>query len=202
MYRFNALMGLIILGTSQALLLPRLASSSLSSSSARARLTSSKPLRASRPCKRRDSPIRLGQREDANQAISNGSSEPNLVRYSVLLSVPLVWGTYAPAVRYLYEMEVPLPGIFFSALYYVVALTTLLVVRAAFQPSTKNMEAGNDSSAVSEESDRSLWSCGAELGGYLYLGNLLQVKLFLNFAGRFLHQYLSPFFSFSSAKHE
>lgn len=202
MYRFTALTGLIILGTSRALLPPRLASSSLSSSAARARLTSLKPLLASRPSKRRESPIRLGQREDANEVISNGSSEPDLIRYSVLLSVPLVWGTYAPAVRYLYEMEVPLPGIFFSALYYVVALTTLIVVRAVFQPSTNAIETGDVSSALSEDSDRSLWSCGAELGGYLYLGNLFQVKLFLDFAGRFLHQYLSLFFSFSSAKHE
>jgi hypothetical protein len=141
---------------------------------------------ASQQSNRRKSSIRLAQREDASEVISSGASKPDLVRYSVLLSVPLVWGTYAPAVRYLYEMEVPLPGIFFSALYYVVALTTLLVVRAAFAPSADTVEADDISSAASEGSDRSLWSCGAELGGYLYLGNLFQVKNILGFANSFL----------------
>lgn len=74
--------------------------------------------------------------------------------------MPVVWGTYAPVVRYVYERPVPPPGILFSAAYYVVALSTLLAVKAALRPTS--------TSSVSERA-------GAELGAYLFLGNVAQV---------------------------
>ena len=56
----------------------------------------------------------------------------------VLLSVPLSWGTYGPVVRYLYELQPPVPGFVFSASYYVVASLTLLTLSSIQpQPSTR-----------------------------------------------------------------
>lgn len=72
----------------------------------------------------------------------------------VLVSVPVVWGTYAPVVRYVYELPVPPPGIVFSAGYYVVAFATL-----AFAAKGRPMAE----------------AAGLELGGYLFLGNAAQV---------------------------
>lgn len=44
----------------------------------------------------------------------------------VLLTVPLAWGTYVPVVRFLYEIQPPVPGLVFSARYYLLASFTLL----------------------------------------------------------------------------
>lgn len=82
----------------------------------------------------------------------------------MLLSVPLVWGTYAPAVRYLYEQPVPMPGLVFSAVYYVIALASLAIVSSIAASQTE------DAAATAPP-----WRAGAELGGYLYLGNFFQV---------------------------
>jgi len=78
----------------------------------------------------------------------------------VLLSVPLSWGTFAPVVKYVYDMPVPLPGFLFSACYYVVAATTLCslnLLQKEAQPSGKVLRGG------------------LELGSYLFIGNALQI---------------------------
>ena len=46
-------------------------------------------------------------------------------RVAVLCSVPVVWGTYAPAVKAVYALPAPPPGAVFSLFYYVVALGCL-----------------------------------------------------------------------------
>lgn len=43
----------------------------------------------------------------------------------VLLTVPFAWGTYAPVVKYVYEMDPPVPGFVFSGMYYLIAAFTL-----------------------------------------------------------------------------
>ena len=43
----------------------------------------------------------------------------------VLTTVPFAWGTFEPAVRYVYAMDPPVPGFVFSTGYYLVAAITL-----------------------------------------------------------------------------
>ena len=51
----------------------------------------------------------------------------------VLLTVPLAWGTYTPAVKYMYDkVDPPMPGFVFSAGYYLVAATTLGALSSYF----------------------------------------------------------------------
>lgn len=113
-------------------------------------------------------------------------ASPSPLRYAVLLSVPLVWGTYAPAVKYLYAQPVPMPGILFSTLYYIIALGTLLGITAV-APLLNGSDGGEKYSfAAADEGGgrsgvdgsvgtRSVWSSGAELGAYLFFGNFFQV---------------------------
>lgn len=78
----------------------------------------------------------------------------------VLCSVPLSWGTFAPVVKYVYDMPVPLPGFLFSACYYLVAATTLCslnLLQKQPKPNGKVMRGG------------------LELGSYLFIGNALQI---------------------------
>jgi drug/metabolite transporter (DMT)-like permease len=115
---------------------------------------------------------------------------PSPLRYAVLLSVPLIWGTYAPAVRFLYEQPVPMPGILFSTVYYIIALATLLGVSAAM-PLINGPRSDSDGSAppllsdggdapaaaaaAAAAAERGVGSAGAELGAYLFFGNFFQV---------------------------
>jgi len=73
--------------------------------------------------------------------------------------LPVVWGTYAPAVKAVYALPAPPPGVVFSGFYYVVALAVLSAARAANAPREGAVP----------------WRAGFELGGYLFLGNLCQV---------------------------
>ena len=96
-------------------------------------------------------------------------------------------GTYAPVVKYVYEMNPPLPGFVFSAGYYLIASLTLNLLSSMMaSPSTDNDCDSNISESLSgiektkdEESDafpiplQAL--AGIELGSYLFIGNCLQV---------------------------
>lgn len=99
----------------------------------------------------------------------------------ILLSVPVVWGTYAPAVRYLYAVsDPPLPGLIFSAAYYSLASATLSIVAATFSNiddssrNVPNREGTSKEIAAAEEKD-TLRRDGSELGAYLTFANALQV---------------------------
>lgn len=85
----------------------------------------------------------------------------------VLLSVPLSWGTYSPVVRYLYELQPPVPGFVFSGTYYAVAALTLLTLS-----SLSNDESDDD--LVTENQTMPLIG-GLELGSYLFFANGLQI---------------------------
>jgi drug/metabolite transporter (DMT)-like permease len=89
----------------------------------------------------------------------------------VLLSVPLAWGTYSPVVKYLYEVRPAVPGIVFSAAYYIVA--SILLNFLCLAETTKQEAIGDDDVATS--SNFSLKG-GLELGSYLFIANALQVK--------------------------
>ena len=101
----------------------------------------------------------------------------------VLFTVPMVWGTYVPVVRTMYEIDPPVPGFVFSACYFAVAsLSTLALV------AMKSGDNGNDGKeALAVESSTEISKedtstglpvsilAGMELGTYLFLGNSLQV---------------------------
>jgi len=70
----------------------------------------------------------------------------------------------------MYEQPVLMPGILFSTFYYVVALSTLMVADTIVGENREESEEGSAS-----EVDEISWRSGAELGGYLYLGNFFQV---------------------------
>ena len=103
----------------------------------------------------------------------------------VLLTVPFAWGTYAPVVKYVYEMDPPVPGLVFSAGYYIVAAITLTGLNIFMNE--KQREDGKESDGrdellldvqddVATEGILSMSTlAGKELGSYLFLGNCLQL---------------------------
>ena len=99
-------------------------------------------------------------------------------RVAVLCTVPVAWGTYAPAVKAVYGLPTPPPGVVFSAAYYVVALGCLLslsaVGRGSGEEGTSELDEGSVLIIGGRREGSVLWA-GVELGGYLFVGNLFQV---------------------------
>jgi drug/metabolite transporter (DMT)-like permease len=110
----------------------------------------------------------------------------------VLLTVPICWGTYGVVVKFVYQLQPPVPGLLFSAAYYSVAAVTLLFLSALSSQQKHLLTAENkevecpkaiDSSSFSNDYSATRWdsmipvqvSGGLELGSYLILGNSLQV---------------------------
>jgi len=106
-----------------------------------------------------------------NYAAKNKWDDRMLIGFLVLLTVPLSWGTYAPVVKYVYEMDPPTPGFVFSAGYYAIASLTLLFL------SLTNSESSipNHSNGTISPNFSPKIIGGMELGSYLFLGNCLQV---------------------------
>ncbi|GAX26871.1 hypothetical protein FisN_9Lh160 [Fistulifera solaris] len=84
----------------------------------------------------------------------------------VLATVPVVWGTYVPVVKGLYEIDPPIPGFVFSTAYFAVAAVSAFGL-LSFQPSNESSLSSDDGWVVLQ--------AGLELGFYLFLGNSLQV---------------------------
>lgn len=93
----------------------------------------------------------------------------------VLLTVPLAWGTYAPVVKYVYEMDPPVPGFVFSTAYYLIASASLLTLMSISSSSTTITDEEPPDSSSENESMSLPIQGGVELGSYLFLGNCLQV---------------------------
>ena len=99
----------------------------------------------------------------------------------ILLTVPCAWGTFAPVVRFVYELEIPFPGFLFSAGYYTIASLTLNLI--LFAQHFLTLQKDDDTvDGISSTSSKTLspWehmpiNGGFELGGYLFIGNCLQV---------------------------
>ena len=103
-------------------------------------------------------------------ASSNNDGEQSSERDKgilVLLTVPLAWGTFEPAVRYVYEIKPAVPGFVFSVAYYLVAAVTLSILTLVED------RKGNPSNDPREMASPS--KGGMELGAYLFIGNALQV---------------------------
>ncbi|GKY93995.1 hypothetical protein MPSEU_000366300 [Mayamaea pseudoterrestris] len=92
----------------------------------------------------------------------------------VLATVPFAWGTFEPAVRYVYAMDPPIPGFVFSTLYYLVAASAL-VTAAIVSENTWRQNVATLTEV--QRASPSSWPVlgGFELGLYLFLGNSLQV---------------------------
>jgi drug/metabolite transporter (DMT)-like permease len=109
----------------------------------------------------------------------------------VLLTVPLAWGTFEPAVRFVYsEGSDPIPPFVFSLLYYSVAAATLLGLAAAVSapnkfhdrpspiaPDNSAGTAAAEEAPFAGDSSEEAWPIrgGVELGTYLFVGNALQL---------------------------
>ena len=108
---------------------------------------------------------------------SGSSSERNL-GVLVLCTVPLAWGTFEPAVRYVYGIEPAVPGFLFSVVFYLVAAVSLstLAVLSMINNESNDMD---ETSITQQQEDNTSPSLpilgGIELGTYLFLGNGLQV---------------------------
>lgn len=100
---------------------------------------------------------------------SSSLEQQYLQGVAVLVSVPVAWGTFEVAVRYVYALDVPVPAFVFSLAYYTVAVVALglaAIVLDATSSKTKQ-----------EKNNQQEWPIagGLELGGYLFGGNLMQV---------------------------
>lgn len=105
-----------------------------------------------------------------------GVEENGLSGALVLLTVPLAWGTFAPVVRYMYEIDPPVPGFVFSAGYYIVAAITLLAINIMMQVSSNRSADSNNATDELKNTQNELpIQGGLELGTYLFFGNCLQV---------------------------
>ena len=110
----------------------------------------------------------------------------------VLLTVPFAWGTFEPAVRYVYNIQPDVPPFVFQFVYYLIAASSLAMVSSlsvwtslgSTQPTaTSEAEAketrsfSNDITPTGVSPNNSLLSLqgGLELGTYLFLGNGMQV---------------------------
>ena len=97
--------------------------------------------------------------------------------FLVLLSVPLAWGTFEPAVRFVYEVAPQIPTVVFLVAYYAVAamgLLTLLILERQRTHDDISALTGVDDETTTTTSQKFLWG-GMELGTYLFVGNALQV---------------------------
>ena len=93
----------------------------------------------------------------------------------VLCSVPLVWGTYVPIVRLLYEIDPPIPGFLFSVFYFLISSVTTVTLAQILD---RREDTNITTSAIvenSENDDRTRALAGLELGSWLFLGNTLQL---------------------------
>lgn len=107
-------------------------------------------------------------------------SEANLGLLA-LFTVPMIWGTYVPVVRTLYEIDPPVPGAVFSACYFAVASLSTLALVALPNFNRKGSDVTATSSAledtVTAEKHNGITMpvvAGLELGTYLFLGTTLQ----------------------------
>jgi hypothetical protein len=104
-----------------------------------------------------------------------------LLGMAVLLTVPIVWGTYVPVVKVLYQVDPPIPGLVFSTAYFGVAAVAssfgLLLQQQQQQqlPVPSKQQDKEDESTTNTNSNIMAVRAGAELGLYLFVGNLLQV---------------------------
>jgi len=92
----------------------------------------------------------------------------------ILLAVPVLWGSYGPAVQLLYDMDPAVPGLVFSAAYFSVASITTVSLLLANAVSTPKEEIANENQGKTSGSLFPIRS-GMELGAYVFLANTVHV---------------------------
>ena len=100
----------------------------------------------------------------------------------VLLTVPFAWGTFEPAVKFVYAIEPPIPGLVFSPCYYFVAASALSMLSLLSYRQDDDGPAMSSGKIEDNQNQNSFLNInasavlgGIELGFYLFLGNSLQV---------------------------
>ncbi|KAL3931551.1 MAG: hypothetical protein SGBAC_011258 [Bacillariaceae sp.] len=90
---------------------------------------------------------------------------------TVLLTVPIAWGTFEPAIRLVYKIQPDVPSFVLSLAYYIIATIPLCFL--AWRETVTDLP---ETEAQSDPKSGSLQLLGGlELGTYLFLGNALQV---------------------------
>ena len=100
--------------------------------------------------------------------------------YVALGMVPILWGTYGPIVRAMYELEIPVPGFVFSSCYFTVAALTTVALAVSQAASTEDSSSKSSSTSILHElqqlfTDRPTVLGGMELGVYVLLANCFHV---------------------------
>lgn len=136
--------------------------------------------------------------DDNEENNNKDSMNDRTIAIIILLTVPISWGTYTPVVKYMYDKITPsMPGFIFSTGYYIVAALTLrcilLLVGILSSKNNNKMlehnksieqEVGDDNNNDynnnnnnnnNDNNDDLTKRGGLELGGYLFIGNGLQV---------------------------
>eukprot|EP00903_Cladosiphon_okamuranus_P011719 g11021.t1 len=134
----------------------------------------------------------VAERPDAALDLSgnDGASSPSSKKLTerggllLLATVPLVWGTYGPSVKLMYQMGESPPGLLFNFACYAVSVMTFAAV-ASFSRVNEQRPAVSSGGEVEGESrmppnekallDRYAARAGAELGLWLFLGGTVQV---------------------------
>jgi len=93
----------------------------------------------------------------------------------------MAWGTFEPAVRYVYDVQPDVPPFAFQLVYYAIATSALAVLASpplfARTLPQKTVDTQDTTTTTTTSSQWSLVSIqgGVELGTYLFLGNAMQV---------------------------
>lgn len=121
---------------------------------------------------------------------NDDNERDNTSAIAVLLTVPMAWGTFEPAVRLVYQYQPDIPPFLFSFAYYLAAATALnalssfMVVapnkKSDEQPVGESVRDDGDVSmmvvpSMDDNGTASAVFGGIELGTYLFVGNALQV---------------------------
>ena len=111
------------------------------------------------------------QHSTVSESKQHSTVSESMVPYAVLGIVPIIWGTYTPAVKSLYAIEFPPPGLVFNLLSYIVSFATLSVTAQVVSSYDSSSSSNED---ISSSSSASLTG-GFELGMWLFFGSTAQV---------------------------
>ncbi len=120
--------------------------------------------------------------DDRNDNDKDVDPNENRAGLLVLFTVPMAWGTFEPAVRYVYDVQPDVPPFLFQFLYYLIATSSLAAISgASILLSSSNKSDTEKENRVANTTQDELASKkssirgGFELGTYLFLGNAMQV---------------------------
>jgi drug/metabolite transporter (DMT)-like permease len=106
-----------------------------------------------------------------------GTPDPSQRRAGilVLLTVPMAWGTFEPAVRYVYDIQPDVPPFVFQFVYYAIATSALAALSSTHLLSNASRNVETHDVGTSAMARLLSIQGGLELGTYLFLGNGMQV---------------------------